>query len=495
MKKLIAVLSLVSCLSAASLASAAPASETNSSIRSFEPTSLVKSDGTYWEWGQNQSVPTQVHGLTDVSRSLAGQLVMKEDHSVWYWDRSALSSAAQVQPVKELDNAAFVYSNWDELLAVDAQGKVSVLPKKDGKWDITQINPLQGIDNVTAISNYYESYPKDGYQRLVFLKKDGTAVKDTESPQVFSPIQGLDRIIAIDRNLALKEDGTVWTWQTEFTGAETPASQVKAVQIKELSNIRQIRTNGNTHLAIDSQSRLWYWGATITGFSDGTTYHKGTVPILLNTVSDVKDAVIAERSLLVLTHKGKVLMASIEREAMPSNPAFEQLATDISQIKSGGRHAIMLKNDGTLWGWGVNKNAELGYGDYEFMHSEAVPVQQAIQVELNDEPAILTSGVITRSGQAFIPLRSIFEKLGASVEWDEMKKTVTIVRKEAGKPGVTILIDYKTGEMKLNNAIVKLANEPFGINGTSYLPLRFISESLGAKVDWVQKEDRISITM
>ncbi len=33
------------------------------------------------------------------------------------------------------------------------------------------------------------------------------------------------------------------------------------------------------------------------------------------------------------------------------------------------------------------------------------------------------------------------------------------------------------------------------VNGTSYLPLRFVSESLGAKVDWLQKEYKISITM
>ncbi|MCQ6561173.1 stalk domain-containing protein [Paenibacillus mendelii] len=495
MKKWIAILSLASCLSVSSLAGAAPAAETNVSIRSFEPTSFIKSDGTYWIWGQNQSVPTQVHGLTDVSQELTSQLVMKEDRSVWYWERSSLSSAAQVKPVKELDNAAFFYSNWDKLLTVDGQGKVSVLPRKEGKWDITQITPLSGIDNVADITNYYESYPKDGFQRLVFLKKDGTVVKDTASPQVFAPIQALDHITDIDRNLALKADGTVWTWATEFTGAETPASPVKAQQIKELSNIKNIITNGNTNLAIDSQSRLWYWGATITGWSDGTVYHKGAVPILLNSITDVADAVVAERSLLVLSKSGKVYEASIEREAMPANPAFKLLASEVSQIKSGGRHVIMQKKDGTLWGWGVNKNAELGYGDYEFMHSEAVPVQKAITVELNAEPAVLTSGVITRNGQAFIPLRSIFEKLGASVAWDDKLKTVTIVQKESDKPGTTILINYTTGETKLNNEVVQLANKPFGINGTSYLPLRFISESLGAKVDWVQKEDRISITM
>ncbi|WP_313999529.1 stalk domain-containing protein [uncultured Paenibacillus sp.] len=47
----------------------------------------------------------------------------------------------------------------------------------------------------------------------------------------------------------------------------------------------------------------------------------------------------------------------------------------------------------------------------------------------------------------------------------------------------------------MNNEGALLQNEPFAVNGSAYLPLRFISESLGATVDWVQQDDNISIAM
>ncbi|MCD9023170.1 stalk domain-containing protein [Cohnella silvisoli] len=209
----------------------------------------------------------------------------------------------------------------------------------------------------------------------------------------------------------------------------------------------------------------------------------------------MKDAFVVERSLIVLTNDGEVYEASIERETMPDNPSFKRLTSEISQINSGGRHIIMQKNNGTLWGWGVNKSGQLGYGDYEFIHNTPVPVQKPISVQLNGVPVVLSSGVITRNEQAFIPLRSVFEKMGASVSWDNDNKIVTIKQSKTGKPQIIIHINYIKGVVDMNNEPVTLKNAPFSVAGISYLPLRFVSEALGANVEWFQKDEKITITL
>ncbi|MGG1618411.1 hypothetical protein ACIFQM_23670 [Paenibacillus sp. NRS-1782] len=92
-----------------------------------------------------------------------------------------------------------------------------------------------------------------------------------------------------------------------------------------------------------------------------------------------------------------------------------QALSDIKTIKTNRSSNLAIDRQGRLWFWGVNKHAQLGIGDYEFLYSTPVPVQKPILVRLNDTPVSLSNGVITRNGQAFIPLRSVFDKLGAEV--------------------------------------------------------------------------------
>ncbi|MGM1019099.1 MAG: stalk domain-containing protein [Bacillota bacterium] len=215
---------------------------------------------------------------------------------------------------------------------------------------------------------------------------------------------------------------------------------------------------------------------------------------MLTGIKDVKDVFIVERSILALTTEGNVYAASLDGEKLLPNAHFTLLAQNIQSIKAGFRHVIMQKTDGTLWGWGVNKHAQLGIGDYEFLYSTPVPVQKPILVRLNGTPIPLSNGVITRSGQAFIPLRSVFDKLGAEVTYDFNSKIAEINQSKTGANPVSLQINLKNGQTTMNGKVVKLTNPPFTVNGIGYLPLRLISETLGAKVDWIQKEDTIVIT-
>ncbi|WP_199618217.1 stalk domain-containing protein [Paenibacillus alkalitolerans] len=488
MKKWTAILSLVTCLTVSSLAAPASEAAASSGIRSFEPDSLIKTDGSLWVWGNDQSVPTQIVGLTDVEKSFEHGFVMKQDNSVWHWERSASSpSDVHIRRVEALNDLVSVHYNWRGLLALDAEGRVFVVPITEGKLKLDEIAPLAGIDNVADISSYYEMATYE--TRWIFLKKDGTVWRDKEALSSFERIESLENMIDVELNIALKEDGTVWSWTDEAV------ERLSAARIDEISGIRAIKADRYTRLAIDNQNRIWFWGYTVTGWSDGTTRHKQSAPVLFTTVKDVRDAYVVERSVIALTGDGKVHEASIDRETMPDNPTFTVLASDVSRIKTSTRHFIMQKTDGTLWGWGYNKFANLGYGDYEIQHFNPVPMQKPISVHLNGEPVSLNTGVIIRNGQAFIPLRSVFEKMGAKLTWDATNKIVTIHQTEPGKPPVTIRINYTTKEAYLNEKPVTLQNDPFIIVSTSYLPLRFISESLGAKVDWSQDEGKISISM
>ncbi|MNW36652.1 hypothetical protein D3C74_136670 [compost metagenome] len=470
-----------------------------SHIRSYDSGSLIQSDGSLWLWGYNQSVPTRVEGKPDVVKTFSniineGDLVFTlQDHSAWYVPRNNIAESVKFVPLEGLQNLAAVSNLNDHVLALSSEGSISSAERLDNGNISSPFQTLSGIDKVANIDSYYEERP-DYEERWIFLKKDGSVWKNTKALQGFEPISSLKDITSIAKNIALKKDGTVWTWPKEFDKNATPSETLSVSKIQALSDIKTIKANRYSNLAIDQQGRLWFWGATVTGYSDNTTYHNENTPVLLTGVKDVKDAFFAERSILALTTAGNVYVASLDGEKLPSNAPFTLLAKSIQSIKAGPRHVIMQKTDGTLWGWGVNKHAQLGIGDYEFLYSSPVPVQKPILVRLNGSPVSLSNGVITRNGQAFIPLRSVFDKLGAEIAYDFNSKIAKMNQSKTEDHPVSLEVNFKTSQTKVNDKAVKFTNPPFMVNGIGYLPLRLLSETLGAKVDWIQKEDTIEIT-
>lgn len=78
-----------------------------------------------------------------------------------------------------------------------------------------------------------------------------------------------------------------------------------------------------------------------------------------------------------------------------------------------------------------------------------------------------------------VPLRPIFENLGANVEWDAGTKAIT------GTKGTTVVnLTINQNEAYVNGNVVILDVPAKVIDGSTYVPLRFIAGSLGADVTY-----------
>ena len=99
------------------------------------------------------------------------------------------------------------------------------------------------------------------------------------------------------------------------------------------------------------------------------------------------------------------------------------------------------------------------------------------------------------NNRTMLPARFVAENLGAKVEWDGEKQLVTITGKNL-KTGedVTILITIGAENAVLNGIAVKLDSPAFIESNRTYTPVRFITENLGASVEWVEKERKVIIT-
>lgn len=95
---------------------------------------------------------------------------------------------------------------------------------------------------------------------------------------------------------------------------------------------------------------------------------------------------------------------------------------------------------------------------------------------------------IIENGRTLIPVRTILESLGAAVEWDDYTKTVT-----AKKSGTTVRIQIGNNVVQKNDESIALEVPAKIVNGRTLVPLRFVSEALGAKVDWEDSSQTITI--
>lgn len=91
-------------------------------------------------------------------------------------------------------------------------------------------------------------------------------------------------------------------------------------------------------------------------------------------------------------------------------------------------------------------------------------------------------------GRTLIPMRAIFAELGAQIGWDDETKTVTAYREKNGEPTVvTLQIGSKTAFVKHGDQeVTKIEMDVPGeiLNDFTYVPLRFVAESLGDTVTW-----------
>jgi hypothetical protein len=101
---------------------------------------------------------------------------------------------------------------------------------------------------------------------------------------------------------------------------------------------------------------------------------------------------------------------------------------------------------------------------------------------------VLDAEAYAVDGRTLVPMRAIFEQLQADVDWDASTRTVT-----ASKGAITVKLTYGTANAHVNGMTVKLEVPPMDIRGRTFVPLRFVSEALGAEVGYDGKRNAVFV--
>lgn len=112
-----------------------------------------------------------------------------------------------------------------------------------------------------------------------------------------------------------------------------------------------------------------------------------------------------------------------------------------------------------------------------------------ISVYIDNKHVSFRTNPYMENDRVMVPMRKIFEELGATVTWDNDTQSVTAV-----KDKTTAILAIGLNIMYINSEPTALDNPPALVYDTTYVPLRAVSEALGCVVEWENDKNKVIIT-
>jgi len=202
---------------------------------------------------------------------------------------------------------------------------------------------------------------------------DGTTT-DRSIPVQGNNLSGITTVASgLFHNLALKSDGTIITWGSNWQGQlgdGTILDRTTPVQINGLSNITNIAGGYHHSLALKLDGTVWAWGDNESGeLGNGTTTDE-TTPVQISGITNVTSITCRWDHNLALKSDGTVWAWGRNSSGQlgdgsttnRTSPVQVKGISNVTAIASGNAYSLALKSDGTIWAWGYNAHGQLGDG-------------------------------------------------------------------------------------------------------------------------------------
>ena len=233
--------------------------------------------------------------------------------------------------------------------------------------------------------------------------------------------------------------------------------------------------------------------------ANATTKPAGTAPSKPSNLTGIANST-SEISLTWTDNSGNEDGFKLERKA--EGGSYTEIKTLSSNATSFTDSSVSPDKTYT---YRVRSFNSIGYSDYSNEVSVKTPSEvETIEVKLYiDKTTYYVNGVkkeldaapIIRESRTLLPIRAVIEALGGTIEWDANEQKVTINFKGTtielwiGKNTALVNGEYKLIDPE-NPEVKPIIIPP----GRTMLPIRFIAENLGCRVDWDPALKEVKIT-
>jgi len=252
-------------------------------------------------------------------------------------------------------------------LSVQRQGTNAVIQFTGRLQSASQVNgPYTNV--VGAISPYVQ--PTIIGTNRFWRSRQTSAYRDAGGYARFAMGNG--------NSISLREDGTLWTWGNDESGQLGNGTSLNAEGPQPiLTNMMWRVVAASAHAAaIREDGQLWLWGLNNHGqlgigtFSLGPNYGE-SAPRAIATNHSWKAVATGQYFTLALREDGMLWSWGENYNGVlgigmfsTNSPSPQPVMTNVTwrAISAGSSHALALRDDGTLWAWGLNSHGQLGDG-------------------------------------------------------------------------------------------------------------------------------------
>lgn len=312
---------------------------------------------------------------------LGPMLVLKSDHSLWYWGPPFPGDYPYIRtPRKLMDNVETADAGYNNKFAVvKPDGRLYTWGSNYygtlglGHYDFTHTPTLvETADKVTAVSldEHMLVVLQDGtlwscgsnYGFALGYRLDGD-FSGMPYSSLLKKIPGLSNIVAVSAqsgmSTALDESGVAWRWgKGSYSGFATEVSSETPRRL--MADVRQLsmEDNGYGNQVVKTDNTLWDWG-----------YMEKPRQVMEDVLSASVEAthnlvVKTDGSLWAWGNNEHGQLGTGTRDAVPLSQAVKVM-DDVQAVQAGNDCSAAIKTDGSLWAWGSNERGGVGNGSEE----------------------------------------------------------------------------------------------------------------------------------
>lgn len=240
---------------------------------------------------------------------------------------------------------------------------------------------------------------------------DGTVIARSSPVQIgalttWSKVFGSESYNVYSWNtLAIKTDGTLWTWGRNPYGALGQNDLVyrsSPVQIGAGTDWAEAASGGNNWaLGLKTNGTLWLWGRNNYGQLGQNDKIDRSSPVQIGALTTWLKAsagyatasAIKGGELWSWGYNGDGMVGDNTRVSR-SSPVQIGALTTWDKVIQGAGQALAIKTDGTLWSWGYNAQGQLGTGD---LITRSSPTQVGTSTQWQDIAASQSSFAILKN--------------------------------------------------------------------------------------------------